>query len=168
MKHWQRFLLIFGVFLASIIIMNITPKSSSQLPYQGFRVACLPARKGKEADHHLIPYAQIAHTTFANETAKAPIRCYFRFSAHDIVCVPKSVAIRQGIKKCPTFPSIEASTAKTCYILNNKHIQLITLLKKKPPANLNQYTTRRKLLVNTWQEVRDMLLANEPPSIQTE
>lgn len=161
MKHWQRFVLISSTLIISIIIIQLTCKGPPKLPNQDFRLACLPVQKNKQADHHLSPYAQIAHTSFSDEKKNKRVRCYFRFSPQDLICIPKSVAQRKGINQCPQFPSIEGAPHKTCYVLNQKHMPLITLLEQIPPVDIHTYTNRKNIIVNTWQEARDVLLGKK-------
>ncbi len=160
MKHVRRFMLISGCLLLSIIIIHVT-KAPQKLSYQGFYVACLPANKTTQSDKQLIPYAQIAHTSLEENSSPKSWRCYFRFLPRDVICTPQSVASRQGISSCPHFPSIDGTSDKKCYVLNQKHMPLITMLQKKPPVSVNVFTNKKEVLVQTWQQVRDILLGKK-------
>jgi hypothetical protein len=156
MKQLLRLVIIAGIFLTSTIIIH-TIRAPQATPAQRFRVACIPAEHAKHADRHLSPYAQLAHTTEDPETKKS-WRCYFRFPARDVVCIPKIVATQQHIDSCPQFPAIDSTSNKICYILNKKQISIIELLQQKPPISPNTYTTSKNNFVKSWQEVRDILL----------
>jgi hypothetical protein len=164
MKHLPRICMIILFLLASTIIIHTT-KAPQKLPLQGFRVACMPANAAtaSDADKQLLPYAQLAHTSYQEEDASKKLwRCYFRFAPRDLVCMKKEIADRQPTtQQCPNFPTIDGGSKKTCYLLNTKFLALTNLLQKKPTVSTNVYTTRKNVFVKTWPEVRDILLGKE-------
>lgn len=154
MKQLHRFIIISIALITSTIVIH-SIKAPQQVPLKEYRVACIPASEAAaaDADKNLIPYAQIAHTSSEN------LRCYFRFSIHDVVCIPKSVAARQQkVNMCPQFPTIDGTPHKFCYLLNKKHAPLSEELKKKPAISAQKYIPNRNVIVRTWQQVRDILL----------
>lgn len=159
MSPFRRFLVILICIVASSVIVQFS-KAPTSVPYRGYRVACMPLNSAKKeaADKNLIPYAQIAHTSFSPEDPALQYRCYFRFAPQDVVCTPPSIATRRNVQSCAQFPTIDGNSKKQCYVLNNKLIPLTENLKKQPPVNIQSYLTDSTAIVKSWQEVRDMLL----------
>lgn len=154
MKQLIRFIIIAVVLIASTIVIH-SIKAPQQLPLKEYRVACIQATDAAttDADKKLIPYAQIAHTSAEN------LRCYFRFSIHDVVCTPKAAAARQQhMNSCPQFPTMDGSPHKFCYFLNKKHVPFSQELQKKPAISADKYIPNKNVIVKTWQDVRDVLL----------
>ena len=167
MKHWQRFSLIFILFIASIIVINSSTKAPRAINNNAFKVACIPATNPTISDRQLLPYAQIAHTTYCEEDPNQPLRCYLRFKPRDIICVPKKIATRKGVEQCPQYPGIAGNASKRCYILNKEFEPLLQLLQKKPPVPIETYANPKRSIVKTWQEARDILLHHKKKASTT-
>src|SRR5579872_1417434 len=164
MKLIARRLLFVGVSLVtSFVIINYTKaRSPYYIPKVSYAAACIPAPQSKRAeeilDEKLKPYYHLVYTS--KEPAGSAVtsyRCYFRFPASDVACMPSKVALRNTkVEGCPQFVKTEDTA---CYFLNPKYQGLQSLLKRRPPVSKDNFQTK---VVKNWTDVRDVLLSINP------
>lgn len=162
MEHFKRFLAVCTVFILSMIAMHKV-RALRNLPYQGYRVACIPLENAKKqnADTQLLPYAQIAHNSMRQDGDNITYRCYFRFAPKDLICTPKHLAKEQNLQGCPKMCTIDGSSKKLCYLLNQQFAPLINQLKKDPTVPMESYMPNQSNVVERWQQIRDILLGKK-------
>lgn len=162
MEHFKRFLVVAALFIFSMVGIH-KARALKRLPYQGYRVACIPVESAKkqQADSQLMPYAQIAHNAQRQDGDNITYRCYFRFAPKDLICTPQHIAKQKNMHQCPNIKTIDGSAKKLCYVLNQQFAPLISLLKKDPPVAMESYMPNQSNVVERWQQVRDILLGKK-------